>query len=101
MKKKYHRVADMTYIHNNPVCVRVYVCKTLEAGSEVVLSIRQCRPLLNKYESTRELDSWIGTHTHRVIVYLGSPTNSMTTYRPASVLLLICDVHGINTIKIT
>ena len=43
------------------------------------------------YESTRELDSWIGTHTHthRVIVYICLLTNSMTTCRPASVLLLI------------
>ena len=38
-----------------------------------------------------ELDSWIGTHTHthRVIVYICLPTNSMTTCRPASVLLFI------------
>ena len=47
--------------------------------------------------STRELDSWIGTHTqtHRVIVYICSPTNSMTTCRPASVLFLI---YGYNYI---
>ena len=31
------------------------------------------------------------THTQRVIVYICSPTNSMTTCRPASVLLLIFD----------
>ena len=51
------------------MCVR----KTLEASSLVVLSTRQCRLSLNKYgisESTRELDSWVGTHTHRVIVYI-------------------------------
>ena len=43
------------------------------------------------YESTRELDSWIGTrtHTHMVIGYICSPNNSMKTCRPASVLLLI------------
>ena len=35
--------------------------------------------------------AYINTHTHRVIVYACSPTNSMTTCRPASVLLLIHD----------
>ena len=39
----------------------------------------------------RELDARIGTHTHthRVIVYICFPINSMTTCRPVSVLLFI------------
>ena len=52
-------------LHNNPVCVCVYVRKPPESSSLVVLSTRQYRLLLTlKYESTRELDSWICTHTH-------------------------------------
>ena len=71
------------------MCVR----KTSESGCLVVLSTRQCRLLLNKYGLRVSLlgNSWIGTHTHThsVIVYICSPTNSMTTCRPSSVLLLI------------
>ena len=36
-------------IHNNPVCVCVYVRKTPESGFLVVLSTRHYRLLLNKY----------------------------------------------------
>ena len=85
-----------TYIHNNPVCVCVYVRKTPEAGSLVVLSTRQCHLLLNKYGLSMSLlgNSTLGqahthTHTHRVIVYICPPINSMTTCRPAPVLILI------------
>ena len=41
----------------------------------------------------RPQESCVHTHTqtHRVIVYIWSPTNSMTTCRPTSVLLLIYD----------
>ena len=44
-----HWISRWTYIHNNPVCVCVYVRKAAEAGSLVVLSTRQYRLLLNKY----------------------------------------------------
>ena len=37
------------HIYTMTLCVCVYVRKTLEAGSIVVLSILQCRLLLNKY----------------------------------------------------
>ena len=77
------------HIYTITLCVCVFVRKTSEAGSLVVLFIRQCRLLLNKYEFTRELNSWIDTHAHRVIVYICSPTNSMTTCYPASALVLI------------
>ena len=57
------------------VCVCVYVRKTSELGSLVVLSMRQYRLMLNKYSlSTSLLGNWtLGyahthTHTHRVIV---------------------------------
>ena len=74
----------------------VYLRKTPEAGSLVVLSTRQCRLLLNKFSLSMSLlgNSTLGyahTHTHGVIVYICSPTNSMTTCRPA--LILIYDYH--------
>ena len=79
---------------NNPVCVCVYVRKTPESCSSVLLYTRQYRLLLNKNGlsmSMRKLDSWICTHTraHRVIVYICLQHSLMTTCRPASVLILI------------
>ena len=85
------------------VCVR----KTLEAGSLVVLSTRQCRLLLNKYGLRVSLlgNSTLGlgthTHTHRVIVYICFPTNSMTICRPASVLLLIYGLYVLISLQRT
>ena len=86
------------------VCVCVCVRKTLEAGSLVVLSTRQCRLLLNKYGLRVSLlgNSTLGqahTHKHRVIVYICSPVNSMTTRRPVSVLLLIYDQASFKLIQ--
>ena len=72
-------VGKHTYIHKNPVCVCVYVRKTPESGSLVVLFTRQCRLLLNEYglsisllrSSTLE---YAHTHTHTgllcIYVYL-------------------------------
>ena len=55
-----------------------------------------CRPyLLSKRWHCRVVRTrlksfaYINTHTHRVIVYICPPTNSMTTCRSASVLFLI------------
>ena len=82
-------------MHNNPVCVCVYVRKTPESGSFVVLFTRQYRLLLNKYSLCMSLlKNWtLGyehTHTHagllRIYIYQHS---LMTTCRPASVLILV------------
>ena len=74
------------HIYIKTLCVCVCVCTQDSWGRFFSSSFHAPMPSL-----TRELDSWIGTHTHihRVIVYICSPTNSMTTWRPASVLLLI------------
>ena len=83
------------------VCVCVYVRQTPEAGSLVVIFTRQFRLLLNKYSMSPLGNSTLGqAHTHRVIVYICSPTNSMTTCRPASVLILIYDpnIHAYCTL---
>ena len=53
------------HIHNNLVCVCVYVRKTPEAGSLVVLSTRQYRLLLNKYGLCMSLlENWTLEYTH-------------------------------------
>ena len=64
-------------MHNNPVCVCVYVRKTPESGSLVVLSTRQYRLSLNKYGYSMSLlwNCTLGyehtqTHTQGYCVYM-------------------------------
>ena len=66
------------------MCVCVYVRKTPESGSLVVLSTQPYRLLLNKYGLS------MSTHTQGYFVYMYVYQHSlMTTCRPASVLILI------------
>ena len=54
-----------TYIHKNPVCVYVYVRKTPESRSLVVLSTRQYRLLLNKNGLSMSLQgNWTLGYAH-------------------------------------
>ena len=73
------------------MCVCVYV---RARSLVIVFSTRQYRLLLNKYGLSKSLlENWTleyaHTHTHRVIVYICLQYSLMTTYRPASVLIVI------------
>ena len=88
-----------TYIHNNPVCVCAY--PRVQFPSRLILmpyllsKTRHCRVERTTKEPASEV---LRTHTHRhtglLCIYV-PPTNSMTTCRPAFVLLLF---YALNTV---
>ena len=91
----YQYMSSLNYSVN---IYKPYVCVCLctqDSGSLVVLSTRQYRLLLNKYglsmslQGTGLLNMHTHKHTYRVIVYICLQNSSMTTCRPAFVLILL------------
>ena len=82
------RVGEHIYTITLCVCV----CVPMQESSSLVdshLGRTYCRVERTTKEPASRVLRTHTPHSHRVIVYICSPTNSMTTCRPASVLLLI------------